>query len=26
MLNLPVNQDACKNARFSLGYSGSAHS
>jgi hypothetical protein len=25
MLNLPVNQDACKNARFSLGYSGSAH-
>jgi hypothetical protein len=26
LLNLPVNQDACKNARFSLGYSGSAHS
>jgi hypothetical protein len=26
MLNLPVNQDACKNARFTLGYSGSAHS
>jgi hypothetical protein len=26
MLNLPVNQDACKNARFSLGYGGSAHS
>jgi hypothetical protein len=26
MLNLPVNQDACKNARFSLSYSGSAHS
>jgi large repetitive protein len=26
LLNLPVNQDACKNARFSLSYSGSAHS
>ncbi|MEN3282787.1 MAG: large repetitive protein [Solirubrobacteraceae bacterium] len=26
LLNLPINQDACKNARFSLGYSGSAHS
>jgi hypothetical protein len=26
MLNLPVNQDACKNATFSLSYSGSAHS
>ena len=26
LLNLPVNQDACKNARFSLTYSGSSHS
>jgi len=26
MVNLPVNQDACKNARFTLSYSGSAHS
>jgi large repetitive protein len=26
LLNLPVNQDACKNTRFSLSYSGSAHS
>jgi hypothetical protein len=26
LLNLPVNQDACKNATFSLSYSGSAHS
>lgn len=26
LLNLPVNQDACRNARFSLSYSGSAHS
>jgi hypothetical protein len=26
MLNLPVNQNACKNATFTLGYSGSAHS
>jgi hypothetical protein len=26
LLNLPVNQDACKNARFSLSYSGNAHS
>jgi hypothetical protein len=26
MLNLPVNQDACKRATFSLAYSGSAHS
>jgi hypothetical protein len=26
MVNLPVNQDACKNASFALSYSGSAHS
>jgi hypothetical protein len=26
MLNLPTNQDACKNATFSLSYNGSAHS
>lgn len=26
MINLPVNQDACKHATFSLSYSGSAHS
>jgi large repetitive protein len=26
LLNLPVNQDACKGARFSLTYGGSAHS
>jgi hypothetical protein len=26
LLNLPVNQDACKRATFSLSYSGSAHS
>jgi hypothetical protein len=26
MVDLPVNQDACKNARFTLSYNGSAHS
>ncbi len=26
LINLPVNQDACKNATFSISYSGSAHS
>jgi hypothetical protein len=26
LVNLPVNQDACRNARFALSFSGSAHS
>ncbi len=26
LVNLPVNQDACQNARFSLSFAGSAHS